>query len=232
MFKKLTPASVPHEQQRAGRRRPSRFEDQYAALLQQILANERDNEATSCIVGMTSCTRRSGVSTLATNLALHAAEVLDHQVLLVDANVEHPSMQKTFGVEESPGVVEALSGQALVLDCIRPSQIENLSLLTAGIRNAPLRGIYEPDMLSTFFSVIRDAFAFVVVDLAAVHELRHCHALASWLDGVVLVVEAERVKAEESQWAAQRLQQAGVNLLGAVFNKRRHHVPGWLYRTL
>lgn len=224
-------ATAPPKPRGADRRR-GQYEDQYAALLQQVLSRDGSLDSNSCAIGLTSCARKSGVSTVAANLAVHAADVLDQPVLLVDANVAHPSMQRTFGTNGCPGLVESLSGQALALDCVQSSEVENLSLLTTGSTSARMRGVYEPKTLTEFMDVIGGAFGFIVFDLPAVHDLNHCHALAAGLDGIVLVLEAESAKAEESEWAAQRLQQAGAHLMGVVLNKRRHHVPNWLYRRL
>ena len=57
-------------------------------------------------------------------------------------------------------------------------------------------------------------------------------AVAECLDGVLLVLEAERMRVQVVERAKQLFAQSRVNLLGAVLNKRRMHIPGWLYRRL
>ena len=59
-----------------------------------------------------------------------------------------------------------------------------------------------------------------------------CLPLVGALDGTVIVMESERVRASEAQRAQQRLQHANARVLGVVFNKRTLHVPEWLYRRL
>ena len=116
-------------------------------------------------IGLTGCAQRTGVSTVAKHLAIHAAGVLDRPVLLVDANINHPSMQETFGTNGSPGVVEALSDQAFPLECVQPSSIENLSLLTIGSTNEWNWSAFESEPLSNFLNAIHDEFGFIVFDL-------------------------------------------------------------------
>ena len=50
--------------------------------------------------------------------------------------------------------------------------------------------------------------------------------------GVVLVVEAERQRWEVPFRATERLDRAGADLLGIVFNNRKYHIPGWIYERI
>jgi succinoglycan biosynthesis transport protein ExoP len=56
--------------------------------------------------------------------------------------------------------------------------------------------------------------------------------IGALLDGVVLVVEAERTRTYAVQNMASSLRGAGVNLLGVAMNKRREHVPTWLNKLV
>jgi Mrp family chromosome partitioning ATPase len=47
----------------------------------------------------------------------------------------------------------------------------------------------------------------------------------------VLVLEAERTRRSAALRVKKQLEHLGANILGIALNKRRHHVPGWLYRT-
>ena len=52
------------------------------------------------------------------------------------------------------------------------------------------------------------------------------------VDGVILVVEADRTKRDQIQRAQQTIEMANGKLLGLVLNKRRYVVPKWIYRGL
>ena len=56
--------------------------------------------------------------------------------------------------------------------------------------------------------------------------------LAGKLDGVLLVFESEQSDGRTALRTKQQLEEANANLLGAVLNKRRKHVPNWLYKML
>jgi Mrp family chromosome partitioning ATPase len=56
--------------------------------------------------------------------------------------------------------------------------------------------------------------------------------IAALMDGVVLVVEAEKTRWEVANKVREALVQADANVLGVILNKRRFHIPEWLYKTL
>jgi Mrp family chromosome partitioning ATPase len=56
--------------------------------------------------------------------------------------------------------------------------------------------------------------------------------LAEKMDGVILVVEAERTKAEVVRKIRKDLESTGVNILGVVLNKKKNYIPDYLERFL
>jgi len=51
-------------------------------------------------------------------------------------------------------------------------------------------------------------------------------------DGVILVVEAERLRREVVQRSMAILEDTGANVLGVVLNKRKYPIPGMFYKYL
>ena len=171
-------------------------------------------------VGVTSCYCGEGVSTVAAQLALTAATYSGHKVLLVDANLARPSAHRTFGVDLQPGLVEILMGGHQRPIGVHPSVMADLSVLAAGKPNGSAAQSFGSDSLSDVLAAMKEDFDLVVVDLpAAIHESPAIR-LAGLLDGVLLVVQAKRVRCEVAQRMKELLEQADVNLVGAVLNAR------------
>jgi len=57
-------------------------------------------------------------------------------------------------------------------------------------------------------------------------------ALMRKADGVVLVVEADKTRWPVVESVKERILQHGGNVLGLVLNKRRYHIPEFVYRRL
>jgi tyrosine-protein kinase Etk/Wzc len=188
-------------------------------------------ETRTQIVGVTSSGAGEGVSTVAISLAAAAASMLDEQVLLVEQAVIG-SLAHWLGLSTSRGIRDYLDGTADLSDCLAATAIERLSLLPAG---APPGGMARPRDTATFpmlLDALRPRFGLIVVDLPPVDAVDGCLPSVGSLDGVLLLIAAERVSGAAAHRAANRLRLAGANLLGAVLNARTEHTPDWLTRHL
>lgn len=75
-------------------------------------------------------------------------------------------------------------------------------------------------------------FRGIVVDLPPVNLSTETTIIGGWLDGLVLVAEADLCSREVLQNAVARLRRATPNLVGAVLNKRKFVIPERIYRRL
>jgi Mrp family chromosome partitioning ATPase len=57
-------------------------------------------------------------------------------------------------------------------------------------------------------------------------------SLSRYVDGVVLVLEAEKTRKPVAENLKNRILENGGNLLGMVFNNRRFHIPESVYKRL
>ena len=69
----------------------------------------------------------------AVNLALSLAVETDHDVLLIDADIAKPSVLNALGLEDGPGLMDALADPHLPLgDCLIQTDIPGLKVMPAG----------------------------------------------------------------------------------------------------
>lgn len=197
----------------------SKLDDRYLALVRQLLSTEALTPGESRVLGVTSCVDGEGTSTVAANIALTAAGLDAGPVLLIDANDAKPSVHKTFGVKADVGFRNAFAGQKSPLECVTPSPVQRLSLVLNGTSKRGEVPIYSKSSIDELLHEWKDTFDWVIVDLPPANEVSACTLLASRLDGVLLVVESGRVDQSVVQRSCARLQRAGANLLGSVFNK-------------
>lgn len=178
-------------------------------------------------IGVTSCLHGEGVSTVAAQLAAAAASA-GQPLLLVDANLDRPALHRFFQLDLSPGLADALCQGASFEELVQPTTRANLSLLTAGTTEAGLALCWESGTLTALVQALKRAFPLVLFDLPALETGSITTQCAGLLDGLLLVVEAQRVRFDIIQREKELLTQTGVPLLGAVLNKRRDYVPAWL----
>ena len=154
-------------------------------------------------------------------------------MLLVDANLLRPSAHHTFRANLSPGFAEAVLNGVPLTTNIQATTVGNLSVLTAGdVECSPGRVYDSAAQLPALYAGLEEQFGLVVFDMPSAGRAGSATGLAALLDGVILVVEAERTRWQVARHTKNSLVQAGANVLGVVLNKRRDRVPNWLYRSL
>lgn len=89
------------------------------------------------VVMVTSARPGEGKTFVACNLALSIAQERDYSVLLVDADVRHPSVVPTLGLHATRGLTDLLADPALDPGdvMIRAANLTNLAVIPAGTRS-------------------------------------------------------------------------------------------------
>lgn len=100
----------------------------------------------------------------------------------------------------------------------------------ANTRRGPWEGSwqYRRDCID----LLRDEFDYSIIDCPALHSSGDLLSIAPFVDGVLLVIEANRTRREEPFQAEQSIAAAGGKLLGFILNKRTSEMPTWLDRVL
>lgn len=177
----------------------------------------RNGEARGYVLVVTSASRHQGKTTVASSLAIASARV-GQRVLLVDGHLEHPDLAAVFGVPSSPGVSDALRGDALDEERIGREVMQNLSVMpSAPDADAGDRLASGMQRLLTWGA---RRFELVVVDAPPLLGNDSAQKLATLADGVVLVVSrGTREPLVESAMGILRALDA--NVIGAVANDVR-----------
>jgi capsular exopolysaccharide synthesis family protein len=168
-------------------------------------------------VMVTSAWDGEGKTTVASQLAVSLARC-GRRTLLVDADLRNPTLHQLFEMPLGRGLGDVLRGDIEVEDGIRPTQAENLKLLSGGASDYTSIQALENDSVGAIFDRLKEQFDFIVVDTAPVLAFADPLLLGQHMDGAILSVRldvSQRPKVEE---AANRLRTVGINLFGAVVN--------------
>jgi len=206
----------------------------YRALVQRIQAANLGAPSTESIetIGITSCAPGAGVSTVSFNIAVAAARAFMGPVLYIDADITKKPNRRLIPHSPTLGLADVLADSADPMDCVVKTQIDNLSVI-AGRGTAKHDELsFDPFKAAEVLNDYKCQFKLVIVDVPAPTELNGSIYLAGKLDGVVLVIESELSDGRAALRTKQRLVEANANLLGVVLNKRRKHMPNWLYKLL
>jgi hypothetical protein len=164
-----------------------------------------------------------------------AAEVLASQVAgtvcVVDANLREPGLHRRFGIECGSGLTNALQNGEPIRGFVRRVQ-QNLWLLTCGDQAQQGLAWLGSDRVRARINELRAAFDYVLIDAPALNAGNDVIALGHASQGVVLVLKAHSSRRQVAREAVKDFANAGVQVLGAVLNRRAFPIPDEIYRRL
>lgn len=199
----------------------------YCRFLLQRLDYWKPPGARSYVLGVTSCAAGAGVTSLISHLASTTATDTGRSVLLIDANLADPLLDQLFEIPSQPGLVDLLLRGATPKDVIRDSLVPRLSVLPAGKLEGSSTRAFASMNFQAVMDGLRNDYDLILMDLPPLDASASATRVAGLLDGVVLVVEAERDDTETAQYAQELLIQAQARLLGVVLNKRQANASHW-----
>jgi protein-tyrosine kinase len=192
------------------------------------LTNPSGREQPLQTVMIVSCRAGTGSTTTATLLARTLAEGKNFRVLIIDGNFRTSSLNRAFKVKNNGGFTEVVSAGAPFEAHIQPTDRQNLFVLTTGQISLLPAEVFEGRAVEHLLAELKQKFDFIIFDAAPVIEFPDSYALAPKVDGIILVVEAEKTSIEDAQRAKRNIEQAGGHLLGVVLNRRKNYIPALL----
>lgn len=202
----------------------------YESILWRIDSKCPSNETVA--IGLTGCAKKSGSTTVAANLAIHASEQQRGRVLLIDANWQLPGLLKTFGLSQNPGLYDILSGEISPRECEPQAVSEFLDVLSRGKWDDEQPSHVRNDLVEEMLSDFKTEYSLILVDLPPAENMRGALQLARQLDGSLLIARFEAAKQPQAQQALGRLHEDGVDVWGSILNRHREYVPQWLRNWL
>ena len=90
----------------------------------------------------------------------------------------------------------------------------------------------EQTLLINTLQTLRRQYKYVLVDCGPVNGSQDIARLAPLVDGIVLVVEANRTRREQILYAQRTIEDAKGRVVGCVLNKRTYPIPAFFHRVL
>jgi capsular exopolysaccharide synthesis family protein len=194
----------------------------YRTLRTKLLFSRAAGELKTIVV--TSPFTQDGKSTTAANLATAFAQH-GMRTLLVDCDLRRPTQHEIFRVPREPGLTELLSGDGIVAGTGRRTNIEGLSLITAGALPPDPSELVGSSRMRNLLARFAESFDVIVVDSPPVLPVADAAILSTMADGALLVVRAGATNRKAAQLAVQQLEDVDARVLGVVLNDPKAQVP-------
>jgi capsular exopolysaccharide synthesis family protein len=196
---------------------PHDFGEAYRALRTSLVFTS-GGESTR-IIAITSAQPLEGKTTTACNLAIVLA-LGGARVLLIDADMRRPAVQRVLGLENGIGLSHLLTGQARVREAIQRIDDPSLYVVTAGRTPPnPSELLASERMKRLVQNLATGPFDWVIIDTPPVLAVTDAVVLTPLVSGVTLVLGAEMTRRRLAERAVQMLTLSKPRVMGAVLNR-------------
>jgi capsular exopolysaccharide synthesis family protein len=192
----------------------SAFSEAFRELRTSVVLSASGRFANSILV--TSALPGEGKTTVGVNLAFSLAQ-LGKQVLLVDADMRRPSLQKYFPQSGSE-LSSYLAGQGAWQQMVFPTLISSLSVLHCGPIPENPSELLSSDRMKALIQESMATYRFVILDSPPLLNRADSRILGSMVGATILVVKGGETPRQVVQYAQSQVRSVGTNLIGVVLN--------------
>jgi capsular exopolysaccharide synthesis family protein len=170
------------------------------------------------LVSVTSTIPSEGKSLVASNLAIVSAQT-GLRTLLVDADLRRPSVHKAFQLHSPTGLSAFLTGDTTDLeDITHKTEVPNLDVICCGSVPTNPSELIGSARMKAFLDLVGDKYDRVILDCPPISAVSDPLVIAAKTDGVVFVCKFNKIRREHARRSVQRIQAAGIHIMGVVVN--------------
>jgi len=177
-----------------------------------------------------------GKSFISKNLGVVLAQV-GKRVVIVDADLRRGHIHKEFGRERALGVSEYVAGQATLDAVLKTTSVANLCVVSTGQIPPNPSELLMHERFATLLRELGERFDTVIVDAPPVLAVSDAAIIGRHVGATLMVARSGKHPIRELEQAVKRLNQAGVEVKGFVFNdlnvsrqRYRYGYKGYVYR--
>lgn len=177
------------------------------------------DEAMSVLM-ITSAGPQEGKSTTVANLAVTYAQA-EHKVLIIDCDLRLPSMHYTFRRSNIHGLSNLLSNQIELQDIIQQTHIPNLHLITSGPIPPNPSEMLGSKRMTEILEQLKQQYDIILIDTPPALAVTDAQILATKSDGVIIVIDAGKVKRDIALKVKNNLERVQARIIGTVLNNAK-----------
>lgn len=189
--------------------------EQFRTLRTNINFSMPDKELKTFLI--TSSSPGEGKSTVAANTAVVFAQE-GKRVLLVDADMRKPTVHYTYHLTNTLGLSNLLTRQESVENVLKPSEVENLQIITSGPIPPNPAELIGSKTMEKVMEEMKGLFDVIIFDAPPVLSVADAQILSNKCDGTVLVLNAGETEKDGIVKAKDALASSQANIIGVVLN--------------
>lgn len=177
-----------------------------------------------------------GKSFISKNLGAVLANA-GQRIAIVDADLRKGHINKEFGLRREVGVSEYVAGSVKLEDVVKPTSVPNLWVVTTGQIPPNPSELLMHERFEMLLKKLGEQFDTLIVDAPPILAVSDAAIIGRMTGATLMVARAGRHPIAELEQSVKRLNHAGVQVKGFVFNdlntdrqRYRYGYKGYVYR--
>ncbi|MCI1901604.1 MAG: polysaccharide biosynthesis tyrosine autokinase [Bifidobacteriaceae bacterium] len=195
----------------------SREAEDYRGIRTNLSFITPQENAKARLIVFASAGPREGKTTTAVNTAVALAEN-GASVLLIDADLRHPSVGAKLGLNDAVGLAHVLSSQISFSDAVQRYWKPNLHILPAGPQPPNAAVLLNSRIMEMLITQASQQYDYVLIDTSPIDVSADALVFGKMGNGVLLVVGRDIGERKELRSVASRLANAAIPVIGLVLN--------------
>lgn len=201
------------------------------ALRTNIMFSAADRQLKT--VAVCSANQREGKTTSVIYLGTTMAQS-GKRVLLIDTDMRRPRLHSSLGISRQHGLTNLMLGDETYDEVIKPTDIPNLFMLPCGPLPPNPAELLLTKRFETVLADLSAKFDLIILDSPPVQAVTDAVVLSKLVDGVILVVRANKTLREDIRRSAKQIRDVGGSIFGLIVNEidtgdRSYYSYGYAY---
>jgi capsular exopolysaccharide synthesis family protein len=169
------------------------------------------------LVTLTSPNAGDGKSLIAANLAQSFAEA-GHRTLLIDGDIRRGELDKRFGVDRAPGLLDYIDGRATLEQVLRSTTSDLLWVMPRGASHARGPELLVSPVVPSMITELQRRYEVIIVDSSPLGAGIDPFVLGSATGNMVLVLRAGESNRKLAEAKLKLLARLPIRIVGVVLN--------------
>ncbi len=169
------------------------------------------------LIMVTSSGPEEGKTSVSANLGAALSE-MGNSVLVVEADLRRPVLDKFLVEKRDKGLTSVIMGAAELGECIIDTGNGNFHVLTSGPKPPNPAELVSSQAMQKLLQRLREEYDYVIVDAPPVLAVSDAIAMASMMDGVLVVASHGIANRDGARRTMELLSKVETRVLGVVIN--------------
>lgn len=195
---------------------PAVFKESINTLRTRVEKEMRDNHLKTLLIS--SSVPGEGKTTISLNLAL-SLRARDKKVLLIDADLRHPSLGTLVGAKEvKKGITDVLNGKSAVGDTIVYHTEYKIDMLLGRKAVSNASELLSSRRMQKLVDEVADYYDYIIVDTPPAAMLSDASMVAAYMDAMLYVIRQDFSKVSYISEGIGLLSDSDIYVMGCVLN--------------